>query len=293
MTRRRRLNRNGKIAVSILAVLVILLIILIVRGCSGDGEKDGKNESSVSQESSFSEESSVPPSSSGTDISQPESGDGTSSQPDTSGAESSQAVDSSSEDSTASLSQNDWRLTLVNSTHSLEDGYVPELADVDANGHQLDARAADALKEMLSDAKAAGLSPIVCSSYRTWEKQTSLFDAQVARCEAQGLTGDAAVAEARTVVAYPGTSEHQLGLAADIVALSYQILDEKQMETPEQQWLMEHCDEYGFILRYPEGKSDLTGVIFEPWHYRYVGKEAAKEIMSQGVCLEEYLGETD
>ena len=293
MTRRRRLNRNGKIAVSILVVLVILLIVLIVRGCSGDGEKDGKNESSVSQESSFSEESSVPPSSSGTDISQPESGDGTSSQPDTSGAESSQAVDSSSEDSTASLSQNDWRLTLVNSTHSLEDGYVPELADVDANGHQLDARAADALKEMLSDARAAGLSPIVCSAYRTWEKQTSLFDAQVARCEAQGLTGDAAVAEARTVVAYPGTSEHQLGLAADIVALSYQILDEKQMETPEQQWLMEHCDEYGFILRYPEGKSDLTGVIFEPWHYRYVGEEAAKEIMSQGICLEEYLGETD
>ena len=293
MTRRRRLNRNGKIAVSILAVLVILLIVLIVRGCSGDGEKNGKNESSVSQESSILEESSVPPSSSGTDTSQPESSDGTSSQPDASDTESSQAVDSSSEDSTASLSQNDWRLTLVNSTHSLEDGYVPELADVDANGHQLDARAADALKEMLSDAKAAGLSPIVCSSYRTWEKQTSLFDAQVARCEAQGLTGDAAVAEARTVVAYPGTSEHQLGLAADIVALSYQILDEKQMETPEQQWLMEHCDEYGFILRYPEGKSDLTGVIFEPWHYRYVGKEAAKEIMSQGVCLEEYLGETD
>ena len=293
MTRRRRLNRNGKIAVSILAFLVILLIVLIVRGCSGDGEKNGKNESSVSQESSILEESSVPPSSSGTDTSQPESSDGTSSQPDASDTESSQAVDSSSEDSTASLSQKDWRLTLVNSSHPLEDGYVPELADVDANGHQLDARAADALKEMLSDAKAAGLSPIVCSSYRTWEKQTSLFDAQVARCEAQGLTGDAAVAEARTVVAYPGTSEHQLGLAADIVALSYQILDEKQMETPEQQWLMEHCDEYGFILRYPEGKSDLTGVIFEPWHYRYVGKEAAKEIMSQGVCLEEYLGETD
>lgn len=237
MTRRRRLNRNGKIAVSILAVLVILLIVLIVRGCSGDGEKNGKNESSVSQESSILEESSVPPSSSGTDTSQPESSDGTSSQPDASDTESSQAVDSSSEDSTASLSQKDWRLTLVNSSHPLEDGYVPELADVDANGHQLDARAADALKEMLSDAKAAGLSPIVCSSYRTWEKQTSLFDAQVARCEAQGLTGDAAVAEARTVVAYPGTSEHQLGLAADIVALSYQILDEKQMETPEQQWL--------------------------------------------------------
>lgn len=262
--RRRRLNRNGKILVCVLAVLLILLIVLIVRGCSGSGEESsGQNESSISQESSLPAGSSEEPSgaeSFETPESSAESGE-------SSGA----AESSTAEGSAASPSAEDWRLTLVNNTHPLEDGYVPELAD----------------------AREAGLSPIICSAYRTWEKQTSLFEDQVAVCESQGLEGEAAVAEARTVVAYPGTSEHQLGLAADIVALSYQILDEGQMETAEQQWLIEHCAEYGFILRYPEGKSDITGVIFEPWHYRYVGVEAAKEIMSQGLCLEEYLGQAE
>lgn len=88
-----------------------------------------------------------------------------------------------------------------------------------------------------------------------------------------------------------GTSEHQLGLAADIVAADYQVLEEEQENTPEQQWLMAHCQEYGFILRYPRDKQGLTGVGYEPWHYRYVGVEAAQEIMSQGLCLEEYLGQ--
>lgn len=91
------------------------------------------------------------------------------------------------------------------------------------------------------------------------------------------------------MVAYPGTSEHQLGLAADIVARSYQLLDDQQAQTAEARWLKEHCAEYGFILRYPTDKTSLTGVIFEPWHYRYVGEEAAREIMGQGICLEEYL----
>ena len=284
--RRRRLNRNGKILVCVLAVLLILLIVLIVRGCSGSGEESsGQNESSISQESSLPAGSSEEPS--GAESSEPPESSAES------GESSGAAESSTGVGPAASPSAEDWRLTLVNNTHPLEDGYVPELADADANGHQFDARAADALKEMLADAREAGLSPIICSAYRTWEKQTSLFEDQVAVCESQGLEGEAAVAEARTVVAYPGTSEHQLGLAADIVALSYQILDEGQMETAEQQWLIEHCAEYGFILRYPEGKSDITGVIFEPWHYRYVGVEAAKEIMSQGLCLEEYLGQAE
>ena len=90
-------------------------------------------------------------------------------------------------------------------------------------------------------------------------------------------------------MARPDTSEHQLGLAADIVSAGNQILDESQEQTPEQQWLLSHCQEYGFILRYPSGKTELTGVSYEPWHYRYVGVEAAGEIMEQGLCLEEYL----
>ncbi len=89
-------------------------------------------------------------------------------------------------------------------------------------------------------------------------------------------------------MARPGTSEHQTGLAVDIVDTSYQLLDEAQEGTAVQKWLMTHCAEYGFILRYPTEKSDLTGVNYEPWHYRYVGEAAAREIMERGLCLEEY-----
>ena len=81
-----------------------------------------------------------------------------------------------------------------------------------------------------------------------------------------------------------------LGLAVDIVARDYQLLDERQEETAEQQWLMKNCWRYGFILRYPTDKTEETGIIYEPWHYRYVGREAAEEITRQEICLEEYLG---
>ena len=90
-------------------------------------------------------------------------------------------------------------------------------------------------------------------------------------------------------VAVPGTSEHEIGLAVDIVSKWYQHLDHAQANTDEQQWLMKHCHEYGFILRYPEEKQELTRIGYEPWHYRYVGKTAAQEIMEYGLCLEEYL----
>jgi len=92
-------------------------------------------------------------------------------------------------------------------------------------------------------------------------------------------------------VALPGTSEHQTGLAVDIVDAGYQSLDEKQERTAVQQWLMKNSWRYGFILRYPNHKSDITGIYYEPWHYRYVGKEAAKEIYEKDICLEEYIKE--
>lgn len=95
--------------------------------------------------------------------------------------------------------------------------------------------------------------------------------------------------QAATEVAVPGTSEHQLGLAVDLVDASYQVLDEAQASTPAQQWLMEHCWEYGFILRYPAEKQDITGIIYEPWHYRYVGRDHAQSIRQSGQCLEEFL----
>ncbi|MDD6502952.1 MAG: M15 family metallopeptidase, partial [Oscillospiraceae bacterium] len=151
-------------------------------------------------------------------------------------------------------------------------------------------RCADDLMDMLADCKArSGGIPVVCSSYRTQAKQQSLYDNKVKRLMKQGYSYETALTEAAKVVAVPGTSEHQLGLAVDIVDKSYQILDKKQETTAVQKWLMEHAWEYGFILRYPNGTTDLTGIIYEPWHYRYVGRDAAADIRDKGVTLEEYI----
>ncbi|WZL79183.1 M15 family metallopeptidase [Eubacteriales bacterium mix99] len=186
----------------------------------------------------------------------------------------------------------EWMLTLVNDGNPLPDGYEVPLKKLD-NGLQFDARAIESLNAMLSDARAQGLSPIVCSAYRTIEYQQKLFGKQIDKQMSRGFDRRRAEVEARKVVTIPGTSEHNLGLAADIVSETYQILDDKQADTPEMQWLMEHCDEYGFILRYPDGKTPQTGVIYEPWHFRYVGKKAAREIKEKGLCLEEYLGDAN
>lgn len=182
-----------------------------------------------------------------------------------------------------------WNLRLVNKDNPLPRDFSVETAEA-AEG-QLDSRAASALSQMVSDMEAQGLSPVVCSSFRTWEEQETLHQNKVNRLLSQGYSLASAEEEASRWVVPAGTSEHQLGLAADIVAADYQVLEEEQENTPEQQWLMAHCQEYGFILRYPRDKQSLTGVGYEPWHYRYVGVEAAQEIMSQGLCLEEYLGQ--
>ena len=182
----------------------------------------------------------------------------------------------------------DWRLTLVNPQNPLPPGYVPTLTRL-RNGQAVDERCYPALQAMMVACRAAGLEPLICSSYRTEEKQTALFENKVARLRAQGLSEEAARAGAAKVVALPGTSEHQLGLAVDIVDMGYQLLDEGQADTPAQRWLMEHCWEYGFILRYPAEKEAVTGIIYEPWHYRYVGEDNARAIRESGLCLEEWL----
>lgn len=181
-----------------------------------------------------------------------------------------------------------WQLVLVNPTHAMEEGYVPKLEEIE-NNYYFDARAVESLKKMLADGRREGLDFWICSAYRSTEKQKSLYDNKVQRLMAEGMSYGEAYAEAAKTVAYPGTSEHQLGLAVDIVAKDYQLLDDKQADTKEAKWLRDNCWKYGFILRYPTNKTEETGIIFEPWHYRYVGEEAAKEIMEKGICLEEYL----
>ena len=183
----------------------------------------------------------------------------------------------------------EWNLILVNGDHPLpEDFQIPELTQL-RNGHAIDTRAHPALQRMMDAARAEGVQPLICSSFRTWDKQEELFANKVQFYLDQGYLQTEAEEKAAHWVARPGTSEHQAALAVDIVDANYQSLDEQQQETPVQLWLVEHCAEYGFILRYPVDKSDLTGVGYEPWHYRYVGEAAAKEIMNQGICLEEYL----
>lgn len=194
----------------------------------------------------------------------------------------------------ASAQEGDWQLRLVSAAHPLpEDFEAPKLTKL-RGGHAIDSRAYPALQQMMDDCRAAGLNPVICSSYRTHDKQEELFQKKVNTLLRQGYSQEEAETEAARWVARPGTSEHETGLAVDIVDKSYQLLDEKQEQTPVQQWLMAHCAEYGFILRYSVEKSDLTGIGYEPWHYRYVGVEAAKAITEQGLCLEEYwMGQTE
>jgi D-alanyl-D-alanine carboxypeptidase len=181
-----------------------------------------------------------------------------------------------------------WMLVLVSAGNPLPSNHIPQLAAT-AQGYQFDERAASALDAMLAAATAEGLSPLVCSAYRSVDMQRTLFDAEVAGLVASGMSSEQADTQARKQVAYPGTSEHNLGLAVDIVSRDYQLLNEAQADTLELQWLLKHCAEYGFILRYPKDKIDITGIHYEPWHFRYVGVEAATKITEGGLCLEEYL----
>ena len=182
-----------------------------------------------------------------------------------------------------------WNLVLINPWNPLPEDHVFELASVTSK-YQVDSRCAEALKAMLADCKAAGLTPYICSAYRTWEDQVALFDKKVNSFISKGYSEEDAKILAAKETAVPGTSEHQLGLAVDILCTSRPWLDEGQAQTETQKWLMANCHKYGFILRYPKGTTDITGIIYEPWHYRYVGVEVATEIMTRGITLEEYLG---
>jgi len=180
-------------------------------------------------------------------------------------------------------------IILVNPWNFVPEDYEVELVKYNSR-YQVAAQIYEPLKQMLADCKTAGYTAIVGSAYRTHEYQEGLFENKIQRVmKAEGCTREEAMVIAATVVAFPGTSEHQLGLAVDLVDIKYQLLDENQENTEAQKWLMEHCWEYGFILRYPNDKSEYTGIIYEPWHYRYVGTELAAELHELGISLEEYL----
>lgn len=183
-----------------------------------------------------------------------------------------------------------WNLVLVNKWNPLDEDFKVELSEV-YEGHKVDSRIVEPLRNMIADAKKAGYYIYVLSSYRDMDKQISLYKAEVDKWISRGLKKEDAQEKAGTIVAVPGTSEHHLGLAVDLVSSEHIKLDQDAEKTKGYKWLVAHCHEYGFILRYPNGSTDITGIIYEPWHFRYVGIEAAKEIMEKEMTLEEYLSE--
>ena len=186
----------------------------------------------------------------------------------------------------------DELLTVVNPWNPLPEDWVSDLVTL-SDGRRVDSRCYEAFEEMMDACRDAGYAPFLCSAYRTQETQQSLYDNKVQRLINSGMSEDEAKVEAAKTVAIPGTSEHQLGLAVDIVDANMQDLTDDQENTETQKWLMANSWRYGFIHRYPNDKTDITGIIYEPWHYRFVGIANAKKIAATGLCYEEYLGITD
>ena len=179
-------------------------------------------------------------------------------------------------------------MMLVNPWNPLPEGYEPQLVPI-GDEMYLDERAAEPLRKMLEACLADGVMSVPISGYRTQEYQQGLYDNKIARLREDGWPEELLEEEAAKSVAVPGTSEHQLGLAMDILDVNNPNLDITQEWTNAQRWLMKHCWEYGFILRYPNGTTEITGIIYEPWHYRYVGKTIAAAVTESGMTFEEFL----
>ena len=183
-----------------------------------------------------------------------------------------------------------WNLLLVNDWNPLPAGYDSDVSfSTVSGGKQVDSRIIDAVNRMLNDAAAYDLA--VVSAYRPKEEQNTLYWRKVQQYTDKGYSDLEAQKVGGTIVKRPGFSEHNCGLAMDVGGSGDYTLEQTFANTPAYAWLMEHCADYGFILRFPEGKEDITGVIYEPWHYRYVGEEAARYIMDNDLCLEEYLAQ--
>ncbi len=261
----RKPKRNKKkIVLSVIGCIAVVAIGVFAFIMFGDDIELPKlpvqNESS---ESSSSETEEIPESSSSSSsIPEEISSESSSSEPETS----SEPEPPVEEDH---IPRDEWYMVLVSKENPLPDDFSIETAAIDTNGHSIDARVYTDLMAMIEAGEAEGLDFIFYTAYRSVKRQGELYNA--------GQT-----------TAAPGTSEHNCGLAIDIGSAT----SEEFEGSAEEAWLLEHAHEYGFILRYPKDKEAVTGFAFEPWHFRYVGKEQAAIIHKLGVCLEEYLAET-
>lgn len=263
-SRRRRRRQNRRIAAVLALVLLAVIVWLIVRVASCAGSRPGGGDTSAAPTTASADPTRP------TEPSAQYTADGHYLQPE--GGE--------------------WQLILVNGWNPMteaEANAIP-LAAYNASW-DFDERALPALNQMLDAANAAGCRLWGQSLFRPYSLQAALYEDQVNEFLAEGYDRPEAETQAATIVARPGCSEHNTGLAVDFECADFADLDEGFKDTFAYEWLQAHCAEYGFILRFPKEKEDITGVIYEPWHYRYVGVPAATEIMSRGLCLEEYLAE--
>ena len=179
---------------------------------------------------------------------------------------------------------NDWQIRLVNRENPLPDDFTVELENLDAS-RKFDKRAIEPLKQMICDMRDQGIKNIWAqSTYRSIEYQKGLYEKSINKYLKQGKSQEEAQKLTDEYINRPGTSEHHLGLAVD-----FNNVDEGFENTKAYKWLLENASDYGFILRYPKEKEDITGIEYEPWHWRYVGPEHAKKMKEQNLCLEEYV----
>jgi len=185
-----------------------------------------------------------------------------------------------------------WALFLVNQTNVLPSDFSVSTQKISGK-YEIDERAADYAIKMFDAAAADGVTLRVVSAYRTIQYQQMLFDRDVKMYEGQGMTPDEAYIATSKNIAIPGQSEHNAGLAIDILSNDWWDVTEGFATTNAFKWLSENAQKYGFILRYPKGKESITGIVYEPWHYRFVGIYHANKIKESGLCLEEYMGKIE
>ena len=203
----------------------------------------------------------------------------------TSGKDTENTSDTNSGQNTGNTaSTSDWRIRLANYNHQLPEDFEVELADIDST-RQFDARAIKYLKDMLNDMREDGNTNIwVQSSYRSVKRQKELYDNSIQKYLKQGKSEEEAIKLTDEYINRPGCSDHNLGLAVD-----FNYVDNSFEDTKEFKWLQENAENYGFILRYPKDKEDITTIAYESWHWRYVGEEHAKKMNELNMCLEEYV----
>lgn len=270
--RKKKISREALILRWIMIILLVLIIVFAVKKIAG-GKDSNDDDISTPSVSSISEE-----------LSESDALIG-----ETEGSETQTTTEEPQEEI-----DNAWAMFLVNNDNSLPDDYDKRISvkQVYTNGERtfdFDERAADYLINMFEAAKKDGINLTVNSAYRTIEYQQYNFDRSVQQRVNNGMSYDEAVADTEKEVAYPGKSEHNAGLSADIFSDEYVSFDDDGFKnTKAYAWLMENAADYGFILRYPENKEAETGIIYEPWHYRFVGVYYAHKVTESGLCLEEF-----